>query len=188
MDVLKKYKIEPDQKLEQCFLIDKNIAKELVKFAKTTNDDIILDLGAGTGAITEELAKKAKKVIAVEKDGRYYYLLLDRFKRYSNVDVLIDDVLTMEFPRFDKIVCNLPFNVYEPFFKILSNLKFKLMIIICSYGFAKIILAKPGDKGYSKFTELVQSNFDVKKLKDIPKESFFPQPRVTSSIIELTRK
>jgi len=188
MNVLKKYKIETDYKLEQFFLIDKDIAKELAKYANITKDEVVLDLGAGTGAITEELAKKAKKVIAVEKDGQYYYLLLDRFKRYNNVEVLIDDVLSMDFPKFDKIVCNLPYNVYEPFFRILSKLNVKLMIMICSYGFAKIVLAKPGEKEYSKFTEFVQSMFDIKKLKDIPKESFYPQPRVTSSIIELIRK
>lgn len=185
MNVLKKYKIEPDQKLEQCFIIDKSVSKELTKIAEINKDDVVLDLGAGTGEIAEELAKHAKKVIAIEKDGRYQYLLLDRFRKYDNVDVVIDDVLKMELPHFDKIVCNLPYNVYEPFFQTLTKYRFKLAVIICSYGFAKIILAKSEDKEYSKFTEFVQKHFNAEKVKDIPKEAFYPQPRVTSSIIKL---
>lgn len=188
MNVLKKYKIVPEQKLEQVFIVDKNVLKDLVKIAQISKEDVVLDLGAGTGQIAEELAKRAKKVIAVEKDGRYYYLLLDRFKKFNNVDIVIDDVLKMKFPHFDKIVCNLPFNVYEPLFQILTNYKFKLVIIVCSYGFAKILLAKPGEKEYSKFTQFVQDHFIVEKIKDIPKEAFWPEPRVTSSIIKIVPK
>jgi len=188
MNVLKKYKIEPEQKLEQFFIVDKSISKELTKIAEITKEDTVLDLGAGTGEIADALAKFAKKVIAIEKDGRYYYLLLDHFRKYDNVEVLIDDVLKMRLPQFDKIVCNLPYNVYEPFLQRLVNFKFKLAVIICSYGFAKILLAKPENKEYSKFTELVQKHFNIEKVKDIPKESFWPEPRVTSSIIKIVPK
>jgi 16S rRNA (adenine1518-N6/adenine1519-N6)-dimethyltransferase len=188
MNVLKKYKIEVDPKLEQFFIVDKNVSYELARIAEISKDDIVLDLGAGTGEIAEALARHAKKVIAIEKDGQYYYLLLDRFRKFNNVEVLIDDVLEMKLPQFDKIVCNLPYNVYEPFFKTLVNSRFKLAVIVCSYGFAKIILAKPGDKGYSKFTEFVQLHFNVEKVKDVPKESFFPEPRVTSSIVRIVPK
>jgi 16S rRNA (adenine1518-N6/adenine1519-N6)-dimethyltransferase len=188
MNVLKKYKIGPDLAMEQFFIIDKDILRELPKLAGITSEDTVLDLGAGTGAIADSLAKKAKKVYAIERDGRFYDLLLDRFRKYDNVDVVIDDVRTMDFPQFDKIVCNLPYNVYEQVLRRLFDRGFKLAVIICSYGFAKILLAKPGDKEYSSFTELVQKHFSIEKLKDIPKESFFPEPRVTSSIVRLVPK
>jgi 16S rRNA (adenine1518-N6/adenine1519-N6)-dimethyltransferase len=188
MDVLKKYRIVPNEKLEQVFIVDKELPKELAKLAGINREDIVLDLGAGTGAISDALAKKAKKVIAIEKDGRYYDLLLDRFRKYDNVDVVIDDILKMQLPKFDKVVCNIPYNLYEPFIRILSTKRFKLALLVVPFGMAKILTAKPEDKEYSLFSEFVQKCFTVEKIRDIPKEAFFPEPRVTSSIVRLVPK
>ena len=105
-DILNKYGIKLNKNLGQNYLIDKNKRDQIVNFGNISNDDVILEIGAGIGTLTIELAKKAKKVIAIEQDPKICEILANRLKeeKISNVELINDDALKVDFPKFTKII------------------------------------------------------------------------------------
>lgn len=174
------------QDLGQNFLVDENVANREVEYASITQKDTVLEVGSGNGILTKLLAKKARKVIAIEIDeflvNELKYLLPE------NVELIHNDALKVDFeklPKFNKIVSNLPFQISSPItFKFLKH-NFDLAILIYQKEFADRMVAKPGSKDYSRLTVGVYYKSICKILEKIPKTSFKPQPKVDSCIIEL---
>lgn len=176
-------------KLGQNFLIDNNIAKKEVSYAKITKEDIILEIGPGRGIITKLLAEKAKKVIAIEIDTKLVNILTKSLP--ENVEVINDDALKVNFDNlgnFNKIVSNLPYRISSPItFKFLEY-NFDLAILIYQKEFADRMVAKPGNKNYSRLSVGIDYRANCKVLKNIPKTCFRPQPKVDSCMIKLIPK
>ncbi|MEF8847855.1 MAG: 16S rRNA (adenine(1518)-N(6)/adenine(1519)-N(6))-dimethyltransferase RsmA [Candidatus Thermoplasmatota archaeon] len=172
-------------KLGQNFLIDKKIADKEIAYAKIKKDDIVLEIGPGKGILTKRIAKKAKKVIAVEIDKK----LVKKLKKNlpKNTRIINKDILDLDFKKinFNKVVSNLPFQISSPLtFKLLKT-NFDLAIMLYQQEFAKRMTAEPGEKNYSRLSVGVYYKAKCKILKKVPKSCFFPQPKVDSCIVKL---
>ena len=99
--LLRYYRIIPKKRLGQNFLIDEDIIYKMIDYASIGDEDVILEVGAGFGFITERMAKDAGRVIAVEIDGRLVRALRRRLSAYNNIEILHGDVMRIDIPRFN---------------------------------------------------------------------------------------
>ena len=114
--ILNENGIKLNKNLGQNYLIDKNKRDQIINFGNINKDDVILEIGTGIGTLTIELAKKAKKVIAIEQDSNICKILAKRLKdeKIDNVELINDDALNVEFPKLNKIISNLPYQISSP--------------------------------------------------------------------------
>lgn len=190
-NLFKKYKICPLKRLGQNFLIDKGVIKKVIKGAKLLPTDVVLEIGPGIGAITQELAKGAKKVIAVEKDPKMVEILKETLRDFKNVEIINKDVLKIEpktchlKPKTYKIVANLPFYITAPVIRkfLENNNPPQEMILIVQKEVAQRICAKPPKMNLLAVS--VQFYAKPKIISYISKKSFWPVPKVDSAIIQI---
>ncbi len=174
----------------QNYLIDKNKRDQVIKFGNINRNDTVLEIGSGIGTLTIELAKKAKKVIAVEQDFKICDILVERLAKeeIDNVEVINADAVKVEFPKFNKIVSNLPYQISSPItFKFLDY-NFDLAVLMYQKEFASRMNGKVGSKDYSRLSAMLYFKCEVDKLTDVSCESFIPKPKVDSTVISLTPK
>ena len=108
--------IQLNKNLGQNYLIDDFKRKKIIEFAQLNKKDIVLEIGPGIGTLTTELAKKSKKVVAIEQDPNIFNILEKRLKNenINNVQLINDDAVKTDFPKFNKIVSNLPYQISSP--------------------------------------------------------------------------
>ncbi|MBQ8016871.1 MAG: 16S ribosomal RNA methyltransferase A [Methanobrevibacter sp.] len=189
-DILNQNGIKLNKNLGQNYLIDKNKRDQIINFGDITKEDVVLEIGTGIGTLTIELAKKAKKVIAIEQDKNICEILAKRLKdeNIDNVELINDDALKVDFPKFNKIISNLPYQISSPItFKFL-NYDFDLAILMYQKEFAQRMNGKVGTKQYSRLSAMLYFKCDVKFLTDVSSESFIPKPEIDSSVVCLTPK
>ena len=188
--ILNKYGIRLNKNLGQNYLIDKNKRDQIINFGNITKEDVVLEIGTGIGTLTIELAKKAKKVIAIEQDSNISKILEERLKeeKIDNVDIINKDALKVDFPEFNKIVSNLPYQISSPItFKFLEY-DFDLAVLMYQKEFSQRMVGEVGSKNYSRLSAMLYFKCDVKKLTDVSCESFIPKPKVDSSVMKLAPK
>jgi len=187
--LLKKYDIKPKKDLGQNFIINNNVVERIIEYADVDRNDVILEIGAGLGALTSKLAEHAKKVYAIEVDPKLCKVLNDRFSTAKNVEIICEDVLKMSFPSdFNKIVSNLPYSIATPVtFKILGA-PFQLAVLMYQLDVAKRLTAQPGTKDYGRLTVAVYYKAEVQILEKVSKTAFYPKPKVDSAIVLLKPK
>ncbi len=188
--ILNEYGIKLNKNLGQNYLIDRNKRDQIIKFANLTKEDVVLEIGPGIGTLTIELAKRAKKVIAIEQDSNICQILENRLKseNIDNVELINDDALNVEFPKFNKIISNLPYQISSPItFKFL-NYDFQLAILMYQKEFASRMNGKVGSKDYSRLSAMLYFKCDVETLASVSAESFIPKPKVDSTVVKLTPK
>ncbi len=167
--------------LDQHFIIDKELIKRIVSYASLNKNDIVLEIGSGTGNLTQELCKKCK-VIAVEIDSVLVKTLKD--KKLKNVEVIEGNILKLiNKLKFNKIVSNLPYNICEPLLNKLLNINFELAIFTVPYKFASRLT-----KEKSLLSILMPIFFIIAILEEVNKEAFEPMPRVSSNVIKIIPK
>ena len=189
-DILNEHGIKLNKNLGQNYLIDKNKRDQIINFGNVTKDDVVLEIGTGIGTLTIELAKKAKKVIAIEQDEKICSILAKRLKdeKIDNVELINDDALKVEFPEFNKIVSNLPYQISSPItFKFLDY-DFDLAILMYQKEFAARMNGEVGTKDYSRLSAMLYFKCDVEKMTEVSNESFIPKPQIDSTVIKLTPK
>ena len=188
--ILNEYGIKLNKNLGQNYLIDRNKRDQIISFANLTKEDVVLEIGSGIGTLTIELAKRAKKVIAIEQDSNICQILENRLKseNIDNVELINDDALNVEFPKFNKIISNLPYQISSPItFKFL-NYDFQLAILMYQKEFASRMNGKVGSKDYSRLSAMLYFKCDVETLASVSAESFIPKPKVDSTVVKLTPK
>ena len=188
--ILSQNGITLNRNLGQNYLIDKNKRDQIIGFGEITKDDVVLEIGTGIGTLTIELAKKARKVIALEQDTRICEILARRLEeeKIDNVDLINDDALKVDFPHFNKIISNLPYQISSPItFKFLDY-DFDLAVLMYQKEFADRMNGEVGSKNYSRLSAMLYFKCDVEKLTDVSCESFIPKPQIDSTVVKLTPK
>ncbi|WP_405297659.1 16S rRNA (adenine(1518)-N(6)/adenine(1519)-N(6))-dimethyltransferase RsmA [Methanobrevibacter sp.] len=189
-DILSRHGIKLNKNLGQNYLIDKNKRDQIINFGDISKEDVILEIGTGIGTLTIELAKRAKKVIAIEQDKKIFEILAQRLEdeKIDNVELINDDALKVDFPPFNKIISNLPYQISSPItFKFL-NYDFDLAILMYQKEFASRMNGEVGTKNYSRLSAMLYFKCDVEKLTEVSNESFIPKPQIDSTVVKLTPK
>ena len=182
----------------QNFLIAPWVPEKIADSALADEDTAVLEIGPGVGCLTEQLAKRAGKVLAVELDRSLKSVLSETLGAYENVEILYGDVLKQDIPalvreRFGEmraVVCaNLPYNVTSPLLTALLEADcFETITVMIQREVARRICAAPNTADYGAFSLLVQWHAETELLFDVPPHCFHPPPKVTSSVIRLTRR
>ena len=186
----------PKKSLGQNFLIDKNIIDIIVKAGSIKNDDTILEVGPGTGNLTERiLLQNPKKIFAVEKDKLLIKKLHEKFK--ENVILINEDILKIDEKKYSKtpfvVFGNLPFNVSTQIlvkwirYKNLNNI-FKKFILMFQKEVAERIIAEINNKNYGRLAVLSSWKLQIEKIIDVSPNSFYPVPKVKSTVLLIKPK
>lgn len=187
---MNQYGIKLNKNLGQNYLIDKNKRDQIINFGNLNEDDVVLEIGTGIGTLTIELAKKAGKVIAIEQDSNIAKILRERLKKekIDNVELINDDALNVDFPKFNKIISNLPYQISSPITFNFLNYDFDLAILMYQKEFARRMNGAVGTKDYSRLSAMLYFKCDVETLTDVSSESFLPKPKIDSTVVKLTPK
>ena len=186
--------LKPKKSLGQNFLLDKNIINKIIHAAGIVSSDVVLEIGPGTGNLTKFIvSQKPKKIYLIEKDENLANALE---KQYLNkIRIIKKDVLKIPYEFYSGkkflILGNLPYNIST---KILSEwclnkkLAVSKMILMFQKEVAERILADVNSKNYSRITILSKWKFEIKKVVDVKPNSFFPKPKVHSTVLEFIPK
>lgn len=188
---LKTLDIRPKKALSQNFLIDANIVRNFVKCATLTKDDIVLEIGPGPGAFTQEILKSGAKLIVIEKDPAFAQGLKDQYLNSNSIQIYLDDFLTCDLDQIlpkdkkIKVISNLPFQLTSP---ILSRLfprssQIASCLFIMQKEVADRILAKAKTKAFSSLTVFSHFYSTPSFCFNISPTCFFPRPKITSSAL-----
>ncbi|XIF20534.1 MAG: 16S rRNA (adenine(1518)-N(6)/adenine(1519)-N(6))- dimethyltransferase RsmA [Acetilactobacillus jinshanensis] len=198
--ILNRYHLRAKHSLGQNFLIDLNVLREIMDAADLSSEDDVIEIGPGIGGLTEQLAKRAHKVIAFEIDSHLIPILHETLSPYHNVKIINQDILKADLPKiiqndFDdsrqvKIVANLPYYITTPIIVELmkSHARFSTIAVTMQKEVAERVTAKPGSKTFGAISVLIQYLNHVKITNLIPKTAFFPSPKITSAVVRLTRR
>ncbi len=198
--LIMRYKIKPIKRLGQNFLIDKSIISKVIKAAELKPANIVLEIGPGIGALTQKIAKRAGKVIAVEKDKKMCQILKQVLRDFKNVEIINQDILKFKIQNSKliqnskfkiqnyKLVANLPFYITAPVIRkfLESENPPKEMILIIQKEVAQRICARPPKM--SILAVSVQFYSKAKIISYISNKSFWPKPKVDSAIIKIVPK
>jgi 16S rRNA (adenine1518-N6/adenine1519-N6)-dimethyltransferase len=167
----------------QHMLVDSQVLESQLRYANIRPSEVVLEIGAGSGILTKELSRRAKKVIAVESDIRFKSYLEETIP--DNVELIFSDILKLDLPDFDKVVANIPYKISSKIiFKLLEH-QFTAGIIIFQLEFANRMVAGVGSADYSRLAVKIHSKAHCELLQKVPRKAFFPVPKVDSAIVEL---
>lgn len=196
-EILSTYGFKFSKSLGQNFLIDGNIVRKIAEEGDVTSEDYILEIGPGIGTLTEELALRAKKVVAIEIDDSLLPILADTIGKYKNVEIVHGDVLKIDIKKLIeekldggpiKVVANLPYYVTTPIISKLieDELNLESIIVMVQKEVAERMAADPGGKEYGSLSVFVNFYSKPKIVVKVPKTVFMPQPKIDSAVIKLT--
>lgn len=193
IDYLRANQIWAKRTMGQNFLVDEQALAQIVAAADIQSTDTIVEIGPGLGVLTAELSKRAGKVIAIEKDDKFADVLKTQYLN-SNVEIVHQDALNFEPNTYGliaesyKLVANIPYNITSLIIRkfLEEEDKPEMMILLVQKEVAERIIAEPGDM--SLLAVSVQFYAKVEIVAIVPKESFFPTPKVDSAIIKLVSK
>jgi 16S rRNA (adenine1518-N6/adenine1519-N6)-dimethyltransferase len=198
--------IRVDKKLGQHFLADRNMLRWIAEQAELTPNDVVLEIGTGTGLLTNELAQRAGRVVTVDMDPAMFELSAGLLRDFDNIrqynaDILekrdrlnpeIVDAVNASMNEISgavfKVVANIPYNISSPAIIDLasSGLPWERIVLTIQLEVAERLVARPGTKDYGYLTVVTEYHSQTKILKQLPKQVFWPQPKVTSAVVKLT--
>ena len=182
--------------LGQNFLIEPSVPRRIAEASGADENTLALEVGPGVGCLTSELARRAKKVVAIELDNALRGVLAETLGGLENVEIVGGDAAKLDLAALVReragalrpVVCaNLPYSVTTPLLAAFIEAGcFERMTVMIQREVAQRLAAAPGTKDYGAFTVFVNWHCEVKRLFDVPPECFMPRPRVTSSVAALT--
>jgi len=185
------------KKYGQNFIKDENLLSAIANDAKVEGENV-LEIGAGAGALTEVLCKKAKRVLSVEIDSTLQPILSDKLKDFTNIKLIFCDILKINIAEIKsyfnnepiKVVANLPYYISTPilFWLIKSGLDIKSVTVMLQKELAERICAKPNTKEYGSISVVISLWGDVVITRDVLRNMFYPQPDVDSCVLQINVK
>jgi 16S rRNA (adenine1518-N6/adenine1519-N6)-dimethyltransferase len=191
-EIIRHYAIKPRKRMGQSFLMDRNVIGTIAALAHVTQNDIVVEIGAGIGVLTEDLAQNAAKLIAVELDEKLVEVLKDKLLKYNNVQIYSGDILKFDFGTIArdeqqkiKVIGNVPYNISSPvLFRLLSFRKIiDSFVLMLQKEVIQRLVALPGCKDYGVPSVILQMFASVEKNLDVPAGCFYPRPKVESSVM-----
>jgi len=193
--ILRDHGIRPLKRLGQSFLEDINIINKIISISNIQEDDTVVEIGAGVGIMTELIAEKVRKIIALDIDPRMVGILRERLAGYHQVDVIKGDVLKYDFSsvgyellsRKTKVIGNIPYNISSQilFHLLAYRQHISSMILMFQKELADRLIASPGTKEYGIPTVLVSMYTECFREMVIPRSCFYPEPKVTSAVMKI---
>jgi 16S rRNA (adenine1518-N6/adenine1519-N6)-dimethyltransferase len=199
-DIIRKHRFTFKKSLGQNFLIDGGVLDQIIAAAGLDESRGALEIGPGIGSLTEQLAKAAGKVAAVEIDKRLIPILEDVMSPYKNVSVVHSDILKTDLKQLWEeqftglagvsVVANLPYYVTTPIImKLLEErLPLENIVVMVQKEVAERMAAKPGGKEFGSLSIAVQYYCEPELVCIVPGKSFIPAPNVDSAVIKLKRR
>lgn len=196
-EILTKYNLSAKKSLGQNFIIDTNILENIVEVGNVDKETTVIEIGPGIGALTEQIAKQAKEVFAFEIDGRLLPVLDDTLAPYTNVTIIHEDVLKVDFEKFQEeylqdvkrlvVIANLPYYITTPIVMHLleSTLPIEDFVLMMQKEVAQRLEASPSTKEYGSLSIAIQYYMDTSISFIVPRSVFMPQPNVESAIVHL---
>ena len=189
--LLRQYGVVPRKEIGQNFLIDPRVLRQIVSAADLGPDSVVVEIGPGSGTLTEALAHSAGQVIAIELDERLVNLLRDRFASTSNVKIVQSDILRVDLSALlgsvgaFTVVANLPYHITSAVLRYLleSPTKPQSMVVMVQREVAERIVAPPGKM--STLSVSVQFYGEPRLIGGVPARAFYPRPAVNSAIIRI---
>src|SRR3989338_592568 len=183
------YGFRPSFVLDQNFLTDQAGISRIVRYLELDKGkDTVLEVGPGLGFITAELARNAKKVIAIEKDTKLKPILSDELSQYENIEIIYGDALEAKFPEFNKFFSATPYSISSPLIFKLLDYDFDLGVMILQREFAEKMVEQPGSSDYGRLSVMCQKYFEIDFKEALSRMLFFPQPKVDSGVVVLRKK
>ncbi len=177
--------IPPLKRFGQHFLIDKTVRGRLVELADLTPDDTVIEVGPGLGFLTEMLAPRVGRLLAIEKDRTLAAYLKKKFSPQPNVTVTQGDALSIQIPPGAKIVSSPPYNISSKLTLLIINSEFQTAALLLQEEFVKRLTAPCGTREYGRISVMLQSKAQAEYQLKVPRSSFYPKPRVDSSLVRI---
>lgn len=198
IEVIQKFNFGFQKKFGQNFLIDDHVLTKIMDGANVTKDDFVLEIGPGIGTMTQYLAERARKVLAVEIDTKLLPILQETLADYDNVEVLNHDILKVDINAIAnqyndgkpiKVVANLPYYITTPIIMGLfeSGVPIDNITVMVQKEVADRMQVGPGTKDYGALSLAVQYYAEPYIIANVPPNCFIPRPNVGSAVIRLTR-
>lgn len=165
-------------------MIDIPLLIHITSIADLHKNDIVLEIGPGTGYLTRYLQKIVKKLYVIERDPELLLQLKEKFSSMKNITYLEGDATKLDFPEFTKCVSNLPYTICEPLMWRFTREKFELLVFTVPLSFAELLV---GNKP-SRLKLLSDAFYDVEIIQTISPDSFYPKPKTESALIKITPK
>ncbi len=188
--LLSRHHMRPNKSFGQNFLVSRAVLQQMVETADLEASDQVLEVGAGTGVLTRELARKARRVVAVEMEENMLALLAKTTSDFSNIELVARNLLYLNpeevFGRARyKLVANLPYYITAPTFRhfLESANPPGLLVVMVQYEVAQRIVAEPGD--LSLLGVSVQFYGQPRIVARVPARAFYPAPKVDSAILRV---
>jgi 16S rRNA (adenine1518-N6/adenine1519-N6)-dimethyltransferase len=190
---MKAFGIRPNRDLGQNFLIDSNLLEVISRTAELGGDDVVLEVGGGLGVLSEHLADRARHVHVVELDRRLEEALRDATDPHANVTLHLADAVKLDLAALDpaptKVVANLPYGVAATV--ILRTVELlpavTTWVAMVQKEVGERFAASPGSSAYGIPSVLAQLACDVKVIRPVSRNVFFPVPNVDSVLVRLLR-
>ncbi len=187
--VLNQLQIKPRKELGQNFIVEENSLNKILSFANLSQDDIVLEVGAGLGGLTEKLVEKAKKVYAFELDKKLCDYLSEKFSTHNNIEIFYEDILRANLPSHNKVVSNLPYTITGPLLeKLFYRQNSPEGTIVIEKKIADRIFSHDRHENFSRISVTSNSFVTPVARSDISKNSFYPVPRIDLSLVKILPK
>jgi 16S rRNA (adenine1518-N6/adenine1519-N6)-dimethyltransferase len=185
-------RFRPKKSLGQHFLRDPLVIEQILAGAELDKSATVLEIGSGMGALTFPLASCVRHVIAVEKDGTLAEKLRAGLSRegIGNVTLIHEDILKLDMARLSEekiqVIGNIPYNISSPLIEqLIRNRELvSRAILTLQHELAARLTASPGNKQYGALTVLIQYHAHLSPLLEIPRQAFYPKPKVSSTVVQ----
>lgn len=194
--LIEKYGFSFQKRFGQNFLIDTNIIEHIIDGAGITDEDVVLEIGPGIGSLTQWMADRAKKVIAVEIDKKLIPMLEETLADYENIRIINDDILKVDIQQLlteegvdsFKVVANLPYYITTPIIMGLleNHLPVESITVMIQKEVAERIDAVPGTKDYGTLSLAIAYYGTSEIVTHVAPGCFIPKPKVGSAVIKIT--